>query len=82
MTAAMVECDNNDMVASTIDTVVQPACGSSVSWRDDMVSRRQIRKRRERVEQGNRSDTRPTPTNKNGFSATVRGQKTDVVQKS
>ena len=50
MTAALVECDDNDMAVNAIDTVIQPACGSSVSWCDDMVSRRRSRKRRERVE--------------------------------
>ena len=51
MTAALVKCDDNDMAPSAIDTVIQPACGSSVTWRDDMVSRRRSRKRRARVEQ-------------------------------
>jgi len=51
MTAALVECDDNDMAVNAIDTVIQPACGSSVTWRDDMVSRRRSRKRRARVEQ-------------------------------
>ena len=50
MTAALVECDDNDMAVNVIDTVMQPACGSSVSWRDDMFSRRWSRKRRERVD--------------------------------
>ena len=31
MTAALVECDDNDTTVSAIDTVIQSACGSSVS---------------------------------------------------
>ena len=50
MAAALVECDNNEMAVDAIDTVMQPACGSSVSWRDNMASRRRSMKRRERVE--------------------------------
>ena len=50
MTAALVECDDNHMAVSAIDTVMQPACRSSVLWHDGMVSKRRSRKRRERVE--------------------------------